>query len=402
MNIRSRIVVAAAATALLAPWSGAAVPWLTMSQRPAGSSCAAGTLPSGAQYSIAAPHGWNAQRGELIVFAPGYRFPDRVSDLPEPDPAWLAPLRGVGLAVATLSYRKAGLAVEQGVQDLEELFAFIANDPLGCGYGRPSASWLVGGSEGALIATLATERQAHSANPFIDGTLAACGPIGDFRYQLEHVVDFRVVFDALFPGVIPGSAVAIPPEVVAAWSTVYEPAVRALISQRPREIELLLRVTGAPYDPADPRSIETTILTLLEYDVRGFNDVVLTLGGQPVDNTQRVYGGSGDAAVDAYVNAQAERVAADPFAAVQLDSSYLTTGTLAFAMQGGSDLPVVTLHTTADPLVPYRHEELFATKVAASGSAHEHVNVPVDRFGHCAFEAGEVIGALFALRLLSR
>jgi len=365
-----------------------------MTQQPVASPCSAGLLPSGAQYSIAVPPGWNPSRDELVVFAPGYRFPDHASALPEPDPAWLTPLRGIGLAVATLSYRKPGLAVAQGTQDLEELFAFIASDPLRCGYARPSKSWLVGGSEGALIATLVTERQAQSLDPFVDGTLAACGPVGDFRYQLEHVVDFRVVFDALFPGVIPGSAVAIQPEVVTAWGTAYEPAVRALIAQQPREIEMLLRVTGAPYDAADPASIETTVLMLLEYDVRGFNDVVLTLGGQPVDNTQRVYGGSGDASVDAYINMQAERVAADPHAVAQLDSGYRTSGS--------SPVPLVTLHTTRDPLVPYRHEELFAAKVAANGAARQHVNVPVERYGHCNFEPREVLGALFALRLLSR
>jgi hypothetical protein len=379
--------------AVLAAPSHASLPWLDV-QQPAASACAAGVLPSGAQYSIAAPRGWNPRRDELIVFAPGYRFPDDTSTLSAPEPAMLAVLRGTGLAVATLSYRKAGLAVTQGVQDVEELFAFMANDPLGCGYARSSASWLVGGSEGALIATLATERQAQSASPFIDGTLAACGPIGDFRYQLEHVVDFRVVFDALFPGVIPGSAVSIPPDVVTAWSTVYEPAVRALIAQRPHEIGQLLRVTGAPHDAADPATIETTVLTLLEYDVRGFNDVVLTLGGQPVDNTQRVYGGSGDPSVDAYINTQAERVTADPLAVAQLDSTYRTSGS--------TPVPLITLHTTGDPLVPYRHEELFAAKVAASGAGREHLNVPVDRYGHCTFEPAEVLGALFALRLISR
>ena len=75
---------------------------------------------------------------------------------------------------------------------------------------------------------------------------------------------------------------------------------------------------------------------------------------------------------------------------------------LTFAPQGGSAIPTLTMHTTRDPLVPYRHEELFAAKVAASGAAREHLNVPIDRYGHCAFEPGEVLGALFALRLLSR
>jgi hypothetical protein len=383
----------AAAAALVAP-SRAAIPWLAWLQQPVAPLCAAGMLPSGAQYSLAVPPGWNAARDDLIVFAPGYRFPGDSSELAPPDPALLAPLRAAGLAVATLSYRKAGLAVEQGVQDVEELFDFIAADPVGCGYGRPETTWLVGGSEGALIATLVAERDTARTDPIVDGTLAACGPIGDFRYQLEHVVDFRVVFDALFPGVIPGSAVAIPPEVIAAWSTVHEPAVRALIAQRPAEIQTLLRVTGAAHDPQDPVSIETTVLMLLRYDVLGFNDAVATLGGQPVDNTARVYAGSGDATVDAYINSQAERVMADPAALAALAAFYTTSGVTA--------APIVTLHTSGDPLIPYRHEELFAAKVAANGGTARHVNVPIERYGHCTFEPAEVLGALFWLRRLRR
>jgi len=94
--------------------------------------------------SPAAPNGWRSGRGELIVFAPGYRFVDEPAGAPASEPGMLAPLQGTGIAVATLTYRKRGLAVKQGVQDVEELFDFIANDPLGCGYGRAARTWLVG------------------------------------------------------------------------------------------------------------------------------------------------------------------------------------------------------------------------------------------------------------------
>lgn len=335
------------------------------------------------------------------MFAPGYRFPDDSSSgLPVADPAVLVPLQGSSFAVATLSYRKSGLAVKQGVDDVGELFAFFANDPQACGYGRPARTWLVGGSEGALIATLVAEREAARPDPFVTGVLAACGPVGDFRYQIEHVVDFRVVFDALFPGVIPGSAVAVPPDVAASWDSVYEAAVRARITASPELIERALRASGAVYDPLVPGSIENTVLTLLEYNVRGYADVVQTLGGQPFGNAARVYSGSGDAALDTYINAQAERITADPLALAELDSYYKPTGRIARASEGGADIPLVTLHTTGDPLVPYRHEELYGASVTAAAADDTYLHVPIERYGHCAFEPVEVLGALYSIRLL--
>jgi pimeloyl-ACP methyl ester carboxylesterase len=118
----------------------------------------------------------------------------------------------------------------------------VANDPLGCGYGSSPRTFLAGASEGGLIATLVAERQASRPDPLVAGAVAVCGPIGDFRYQLDYVADIRVAFDALFPGAIPGSAVSIPAEVVTSWRDVLEPSVRELIRAQPLETEQVLRI----------------------------------------------------------------------------------------------------------------------------------------------------------------
>ena len=31
-----------------------------------------------------------------------------------------------------------------------------------------------------------------------------CGPVGDFAYQVDHIGDFRAVFDYFFPGLMAG------------------------------------------------------------------------------------------------------------------------------------------------------------------------------------------------------
>ena len=54
---------------------------------------------------------------------------------------------------------------------------------------------------------------------------------------------------------------------------------------------------------------------------------------------------------------------------------------------GAFSVPVMTLHTTRDPVVPYFHEGLLA-QVAASPNLIQH---GVDRYGHIRFTTGELM-----------
>ncbi|MFO7277922.1 MAG: hypothetical protein DIU56_012860 [Pseudomonadota bacterium] len=364
------------------------------------SPCTTGLLPGGAQYTIVAPQGWTPAAGELLILAPGYTFPGEQAEVPTVDEDVFLTLSAFGFAVAGVTYRKSGLAVKQGAEDLEELLAFFTGDPLQCGYGRANRIWLIGGSEGGLIAALVGERHAQRPDPLVDGVLAGCAPVGDFRRQLDYIIDFRVVFDALFPGVIPGSALDVPPEVGAEWDTVHVPRIRELIAADPARVEGLLRITGAAYVPEDPSTIEETVLALLEYGVRATNDALFTLGGSPYDNLARVYAGSGDPALDVAVNAAVVRHAADPIALAELEAFYTTNGNVARADEGGSDVPVVLLHTESDPIVPFWHAQQYQEKVLAAGAQEKHASFPVARYGHCTFDPMEVFTALFTLMML--
>jgi hypothetical protein len=59
----------------------------------------------------------------------------------------------------------------------------------------------------------------------------------------------------------------------------------------------------------------------------------------------------------------------------------------------------VTLHTTGDPAVPYRHELIYFNRAALLGTDDMLTVLPVERAGHCAFKAQEVVGGLAALLL---
>jgi pimeloyl-ACP methyl ester carboxylesterase len=317
---------------------------------------------------------WN---GKLVIYAHGYVTPTAPLALPAESGEIASLLNLLGYAFATTSYSTNGLAVLQGVADVRDLVdIFIAEK------GAPDTLYLIGPSEGSLVTTLAVEQYPE----VFDGGLAMCGPIGSFRGQVDYFGDFRVVFDYFFPGLIPGSPISITQELMDTWDTHYSTVIEPAILDPANAVTVtqLLTVTQAAYDPADSTTISSTIYNLLWYNIFATNDAQAKLGGQPFDNTARVYSGSED---DAQLNAQVQRFAADA-AALSAMGAYQTHGALIS--------PLVTQHTTLDPVVPYWHAEVYRARVVAQGRGPRHDNLPVARYGHCGFEIAEVQNA-FAL-----
>jgi pimeloyl-ACP methyl ester carboxylesterase len=106
----------------------------------------------GAEFAIASPPGgWNR---DVLLIAHGYR-PDTaplIADL-HPERAALQAILGDGWIVATTSFRRNGLIVDDAIADLDALRAYIAN-----AYGEPDRVILEGDSLGGLIVTIMAER----------------------------------------------------------------------------------------------------------------------------------------------------------------------------------------------------------------------------------------------------
>jgi hypothetical protein len=147
----------------------------------------------------------------------------------------------------------------------------------------------------------------------------------------------------------------------------------------------LLAVTGAPFDPANLETVGATVIGILWYNVFGTADARDRLGGQPYDNIGRVYQGSSD---DAALNDGVARFGADADARSAI-GRFQTTGHIG--------VPVVTLHTTGDPIVPVQQQTLYGQKVATGGSAALLDQTEIDRYGHCSFTAGELLGGFSRL-----
>lgn len=342
-------------------------------------------LADGPDIVIQTPDAWE----DLVVFAHGYVDPDAGPT------AWRAQLEALGpylpdvindmgYAFAATGYRREGLIIPEAVEDVAELVDVFSRE-----YGVPRHVYLVGASEGGLVTALAVEQHPE----IFAGGLALCGPVGDFRKQLAYLGDFHVVFNYYFPGLIPNSSPAgIDPDVYNTWGTADAPGVSQLAvinylfndpAPEIRErIRKLLRVTRAPVDPDDITTVATTILGILRYNIIGTNNAISVLGGQPFDNSRRWYSGTGSFLEDWRLNRGVQRIRVETAAVTEIEQHYQTSGDL--------PRPIVMLHTTKDPIVPYWHEPLYRLKVFTNGSSLLHSNFPVFSYGHCNFTLDEV------------
>ena len=342
-----------------------------------------GTQSSGALYCITGPHvQWN---GGLVIFAHGYVAVGEPLAIPwsqmtfmndTGNPVYMPDVvNDMGFAFATTSYSENGLAVQQGIADVLDLIDVFA-ESTGT---HPAFVLLVGASEGGLVTTLAVERYPA----VFSGGLAVCGPIGSFTGQVNYWGDFRVVFDYFMDtpdfDVLPGNAVNIPKSLMKKWDSVYVPRITSVLTANPLNTHQLLSVTGAPIDFSDPTTIGKTTLGILWYNVFATNNAIDILDGQPFDNFDRVYTGSLD---DASLNAGVKRFKARTSALTEIANYYETSGNL--------QRPLVTMHTTGDPIVPIWHQTLYSAKVPGVFPSFPYIPNTINRYGHCVFTLAEI------------
>ncbi len=352
-----------------------------------------GTQSSGAEFCIEMPPEgtWN---GALVIFAHGYVSAAEPIGIPWnqlylPDGAggtvYMPDLvNGLGFAFATTSYSVNGLAVKEGVADIVDLASIFQSN---ISSPSPIPVFLVGASEGSLITTLAIENHPQ----VFTGGLAMCGPIGSFTGQINYWGDFRVVFDYFMDtpdfDILPGNADSIPAVLMNKWDTKFVPLILNTLAANPFKTQQLMNVTGAPFDPSFlDLTIGLSTEGILWYNVFATEDAIGKLGGRPFENFNTVYAGSFD---DDALNAGVKRFKAQAAALEEIANYYETSGVLL--------RPLVTMHTTGDPIVPYWHQQQYWDKVLAQNPFYPVKSFTIDRYGHCSFTAGEVLSAFSAL-----
>jgi hypothetical protein len=349
--------------------------------------CVEGTQTSGSLYRICTPVGV-PYNGKLVIWAHGFQDADTPISIPEDqlsfgDFSIPDVITSLGYGFATNSYSKTGLAVENGMEDIIDLLQIFKGK-----YGEPEKVFLTGASEGGLITALLIESKPN----LFDAGLAACGPVGDFPYQLKYFGDARATFQFFFPGLIPGKPFEPSQDLVANWKDFYKEYVKPVVFSptKSNKLDQWVRVANLPFDENDYiGSLKTTVEDVLRYSVVNINDAVVTLGGFPFENRWTWYRGSNN---DFLLNLMVPRRAASPVAVKRMKDFYNTSGRL--------EIPLITIHTLKDQQVPYFHESLYNLKTLSSGSLlAEHINIPINRYGHCNFRPEEALLG-FGLMLL--
>jgi pimeloyl-ACP methyl ester carboxylesterase len=347
----------------------------------------AGAIGPGSTYEIDVPAVWN---GDLVLYAHAIVQAGQPVAPPSAQEGYnqlRAALLAKGYAVAASSYSSNGWSLDDAVRRTHQLSGIFASKA-----GRPRRTLLVGPSMGGLAIVKLAETYPNQ----YDGALPLCAPLGGALAQLQYVGDARVTFDYYFPGVLPGTTFSVPAGT--AYLSPSDPGgpsplflkVSAAFAADPAATLQWATAAGLPFN--DTAELGNSALYVIGFVLRYTNDFIARVGGKiPYDNRATSYqvNVTSDPATNAYLsgllNAGVRRFDADRAALNYYERNYQPSGDIG--------VPVLTLHTTRDPAIPYSHEIAFAAAVAAAGTSDLLVQRPVDRWGHCAFAPAEVLTA---------
>ena len=90
------------------------------------------------------------------------------------------------------------------------------------------------------------------------------------------------------------------------------------------------------------------------------------------------------------INRSIARIAGDPAALANVERHYETSGELR--------IPLVMMHTTGDPIQTFwLQQPVYRLKVISTGKWPLFSGIPISRYGHCAFQPGELLLGFVAL-----
>jgi pimeloyl-ACP methyl ester carboxylesterase len=326
-----------------------------------------GRVASGALWEIDKPAAWN---GDLVLYLHGYSSPTDPVALPHNE-AIRDSLVARGFAVAASSYSSNGYAVREGVRESDAL-----NEIFEDRIGHARRTYLFGQSLGGLIGLILAQR--HSDNDY-DGAFLVCGIVGGSTEEVQYIGDIRVLFDTVYPGVLAGDLYH-PPVITNLNAQVVGPVVQA-VTKNPQGLGIIQLLARHPLAGNNGQELVTSLVTVLGFQMQGGGDLFARAGSESFfDNAGWQYSSPAlPAALLTDINTRVARYTR-------------TRGAAAFLQRFGEPtrrlrIPLMTLHTMRDPVVPVFHEDLLA-QVALGPNL---VQRRVDRYGHTPFSAGELM-----------
>ena len=313
---------------------------------------------NGAPFRIEIPAEWNKV---LIMYCHGY-LPAAVK--PDLNDLRVKLLTNAfvsrGFAFAQSAYSVQGWAVKEAMDETEALRRHFISK-----YGKPGETYIMGHSMGAVVSLATIEKYGEA----YDGAMPMCGPLDTILTGLqERVFDMLVTFDFLFQGVI-GPPVDLPP-----GARLDAAKVKAALDADPEKATIFAR----HYSLASNKDILSALTFFYELN----RELQQRAGGNPFDNRNTIYDGFDD---DVALNRGVKRYAASAKARDYLREYYTPTGRISH--------PVLTIHTTHDPLVPGRYVSRYDSFVKLAGTQDLFVTKFVAASGHCKFTLPQTTAA---------
>lgn len=325
-----------------------------------------GEIGPGALWSIDRPADWN---GELVIYCHGYSNPADAIALPNFG-ATRDALLAKGFAVAASSYSENGYAAKEGMEQSHQLRGIFASR-----VGQPKRTYVFGTSLGGLIGLLLAQKYPE----LYDGTMLVSGVVGGSRSEVEYLGDIRVLFDVVYPNVLPGG-LEHPPVITDVNAQVVQPVSKA-IQASPGGIVTILSLARHRLPGNGINEIINSLVTVLVFSMEGGGDLLDRAHEHTYfDNADWHYSGPGiPPLVEETINQQVARYRATPDAIAYLEHYGEPSGNLR--------TPLLSLHTTRDPVVPVWHEE----RLGAVDGGPFLLQRTIDRYGHTAFTVPELM-----------
>ena len=317
-----------------------------------------GTL-DGVPYRIEVPTAWNHG---LVVFFHGYSETQVTFGVGANPREVVEPILERGFAVAQSAYSEPGWALAEGVPESDALRQYFVHT-----YGKVNETFAAGVSMGGAMVAETIEENPSA----YDGALDLCGSVGPTYDAFQRRFAWRAAFDFYFPGIMP-PLVPVPAEYHE--SAARRARIAAALKANPAAATAMRNLTGLHTD--------SDLVTDVSYFTFVLTDMQHRAGGNPFDNRDTLYVGTGVADGDEQLNDGVRRYASDEKARHYMVAHYTPTGRIT--------RPMLALHTTYDPRVPGWTLTEYTNMIAEAGYSQNFVQQYVHRDGHCAISPKQV------------
>jgi pimeloyl-ACP methyl ester carboxylesterase len=371
----------------------------------------AGTLPDGATWIADVPANWNRT---ILLYSHGYMPGPDNPPRNSPNQATADALLARGYALAGSSYSRPGWALATAADDQFATLAAVRAIT-----GPPRHAIAVGTSMGGLVTGQLAERGGRQ----IDGALATCGIMGggvdlhnsqlDGLHALNQLLlpgrQVTLVRFASFDDAV-ATVQALTAAVQQAQATPEgraRIALAAALLQIPGWYAGLPKPTARDYEAQEVGQYRGLLDDLFRFETGRF-DVEQQAGGNISWNVGVDYGrllARSDRADQvrvlyrrANLDLRGDLGQLTGTADVAPDLAAVGWTTRTSTLTGSLQMPVLTIHTTNDPLVAVEHEEEYAEDVHHAGDRALLRQAYTDHPGHCTFTTAELVAGVETIR----